>query len=298
MTKICFFQKVPSRPLDRHPTTHRLKQFRIPHLAREPKLLISPGGNPKLPNRCEFLAKTSPNGTYQNILGRLWYDMIWCSSYDNITLSLRPQPLARSSPSDKRIRSFRSTNIASSTSTRIYRWQWPQFLARSTYTFTYLCKVHWSPQLTSTPCKVQAKAGGGSEGDEEQDASSLHNCHRHRHWNRPCHCSCHRQIIWLISVWLCLKPRQGPRLTWIVRRENEPLKNRDFNFEGNFLRQQNFWRQKLYRIGISHAWIENFGHFEKNSFTHLVAAALCLPSTHLAIFQYTWICWFAYRNIS
>ena len=32
---------------------------------------------------------------------------------------------------------------------------------------------------TSTPCNVQTKAGGGSEGDEEQDASSLHNRHRY-----------------------------------------------------------------------------------------------------------------------
>ena len=36
--------------------------------------------------------------------------------------------------------------------------------------------------------------------------------------------------------------------------ENEPLKNRDFNFESHFLRQQNFWLQKLYRIGISRFW--------------------------------------------
>ena len=35
--------------------------------------------------------------------------------------------------------------------------------------------------------------------------------------------------------------------------ENEPLKNRDFNFESHFLSQQNFWWQKLDRIGISHA---------------------------------------------
>ena len=33
---------------------------------------------------------------------------------------------------------------------------------------------------------------------------------------------------------------------------------------------------------ISHAWIEDFGHFEKNSFTHLLTAAPCLPSPDLA----------------
>ena len=87
-----------------------------------------------------------------------------------------------------------------------------------------------------------------------------------------------------------IKCRQGPRLTWKVRRENEPLKNRDFNFEGQFLSQHNFWWQKLHRIGISHVWIEDFGHFKKNSFTHLLTAAPCLPSPDLATFPYTWIC--------
>ena len=63
------FELVPSRPLDRHPTSHQLKHFQISHFQGESKFFISPEGNPKLPNGCDFLAKTSPNWSYQNVLG-------------------------------------------------------------------------------------------------------------------------------------------------------------------------------------------------------------------------------------
>ena len=43
-----YFELVPPRPLDRHPTSHQLKHFQFSHFQGESKFLISLEGNPKL----------------------------------------------------------------------------------------------------------------------------------------------------------------------------------------------------------------------------------------------------------
>ena len=86
-TKLTFlncFELVPPRPLDRHPTSHRLKHFQISYFQGESKFFISPEGNPKLPNGCDFLAKTSSNWSYQNILGDTEVFTIYTPPYTNI----------------------------------------------------------------------------------------------------------------------------------------------------------------------------------------------------------------------
>ena len=72
-------------------------------------------------------------------------------------------------------------------------------------------------------------------------------------------------VIYSIIWWLL---DRVPAWLWEVRRVNEPPKKWYFNFQGQFLSQKKFYRQKLDIIGFSDVWGSNFANLKTNSFTH------------------------------
>ena len=72
---------------------------------------------------------------------------------------------------------------------------------------------------------------------------------------------------------------------WIkkkVRRENEVLKKRDFNFDGRYLSQMSLFSQMWGIFGTAHAWIFRISWETKKKFTNIVAGAPRVSSSSFA----------------